>query len=78
MMTDPIADMLTRIRNANSIERPAAEMPGTKLKAAIAQVLKHEGFILDYQLGTYVVKDGHKEFTPGIPSATPRSFSASS
>ena len=39
MMTDPIADMLTRIRNANSIERPAAEMKATKLKANVAQVL---------------------------------------
>jgi len=51
MMTDPIADMLTRIRNANRIERPAVDMPATKLKAAVAQVLKDEGFILDYQIG---------------------------
>ena len=36
MMTDPIADMLTRIRNANSIERPFVDMPATKLKVAIA------------------------------------------
>ncbi len=51
MMTDPIADMLTRIRNANAIERPAVDMPATRLKAAVAQVLKDEGFILDYQVG---------------------------
>ena len=51
MMTDPIADMLTRIRNANRIERPAVDMPGTKQKAAIAQVLKDEGFILGYEVG---------------------------
>jgi len=51
MMTDPIADMLTRIRNANRIERPAVDMPATRLKAAIAQVLKDEGFIIDYQVG---------------------------
>jgi len=51
MMTDPIADMLTRIRNANRIERPAVDMPATKLKASVAQVLKDEGFILDYQVG---------------------------
>jgi small subunit ribosomal protein S8 len=51
MMTDPIADMLTRIRNANRIERPAVDMPATKVKASIAKVLKDEGFILDYQLG---------------------------
>ena len=53
MMTDPLADMLTRIRNANRIERPAVEMPATILKEQIAQVLKEEGFILDYQVGRY-------------------------
>jgi small subunit ribosomal protein S8 len=51
MMTDPIADMLTRIRNANRIERPAVDMPATRLKANIAQVLKDEGFIIDFQIG---------------------------
>ena len=66
MMTDPIADMLTRIRNANSIERPAAEMSATKMKVSIAQVLKDEGFILDYQLGTYAAAEsGVTEFTTG-------------
>ena len=54
MMTDPIADMLTRIRNANEIERPFVEMPATKLKVAVAQVLLEEGFILGYQTGKYV------------------------
>jgi len=68
MMTDPIADMLTRIRNANSIERPAAEMPATKLKVAVAQVLKDEGFILDYQVGKYAkAEGGAKEFVTGTP-----------
>jgi small subunit ribosomal protein S8 len=51
MMTDPLADMLTRVRNANRIERPAVDMPATKLKMAVAQVLKDEGFVLDYQIG---------------------------
>ena len=50
MMTDSFADMLTRIRNANRIERPAVDMPATKLKIAVAQVLKDEGFILDYHV----------------------------
>jgi small subunit ribosomal protein S8 len=49
MMTDPIADMLTRIRNANAIERPAVEMPATKLKVAIAKVLVEEGFVLGFR-----------------------------
>ena len=50
MMTDPIADMLTRIRNANRIESPAVDMPFTKLKQHIAQVLKDEGFIAGYRV----------------------------
>jgi len=57
MMTDSIADMLTRIRNANRIERPAVEMPATNLKRRVAQVLKDEGFILDYQVGQYTTDD---------------------
>jgi small subunit ribosomal protein S8 len=57
MMTDSIADMLTRIRNANRIERPAVEMPATRLKKNVAQVLKDEGFILDYRVGQYVTDD---------------------
>lgn len=64
MMTDPIADMLTRIRNASSIERPAVEMPATKMKSAIAKVLQEEGFILGSRVGTYKkTEDGHNEFT---------------
>lgn len=50
-MTDPLADMLTRVRNANRIERPAVDMRATKLRIAVAQVLKDEGFLLDYQVG---------------------------
>ena len=44
-MSDPIADMLTRIRNAQLAEKTAVAMPGSKLKSAIAQVLKDEGYI---------------------------------
>ncbi len=51
MMTDPIADMLTRIRNANRIERPIVDIPATKLKTRVAKVLKDEGFIYDFQVG---------------------------
>ena len=54
MMTDSIADMLTRIRNANRIESPAVDMPCTKVKVTIAQVLKDEGFIVDFQTGSMV------------------------
>ena len=44
-MSDPIADMLTRIRNAQSVEKPVVSMPSSKLKVAIAKVLKDEGYI---------------------------------
>jgi len=47
-MTDPIADMLTRIRNANSVYHDKVDIPGSKLKRAMADVLKQEGFITDY------------------------------
>jgi small subunit ribosomal protein S8 len=50
MMTDPIADMLTRIRNANTALHDAVEMPGSTLKAEVAKVLKEQGYIADYEL----------------------------
>ena len=49
-MTDPIADMLTRIRNAVQARHDSVEMPASNLKLAIAQVLKEEGFIKGFQL----------------------------
>ncbi len=48
VMTDPIADMLTRLRNANSVFHEKVEIPGSKIKKAIAAVLKEEGFIKDF------------------------------
>ena len=47
-MTDPISDMLTRIRNANMASQPVVEMPHSKMKAEIARIMKREGFIKDY------------------------------
>ena len=47
MMTDPIADMLTRIRNAGLARHDRTEMPASRLKAAVAEILKLEGFIAD-------------------------------
>jgi len=47
-MSDPIADMLTRIRNAQGVDKPSVTMPASKLKVAIAQVLKDEGYIDGY------------------------------
>ncbi len=48
-MTDPIADMLTRIRNAVRIERPYVDIPVSKVKRGVAEVLKREGYIWDWQ-----------------------------
>lgn len=60
MMTDPIADMLTRIRNAIVVERPYVDMPVSKLKIAVADVLQREGYIWE------------REIIEGKPSATLR------
>ena len=49
-MTDPIADMLTRIRNANRMRHEKVEIPASRTKTDILSVLKQEGFIVDYQL----------------------------
>jgi small subunit ribosomal protein S8 len=49
-MTDPIADMLTRIRNANSAQFETVRMPGSKLKEALAAILEREGFIAGYKV----------------------------
>lgn len=48
-MTDPIADFLTRIRNANMVYRETVEIPASKAKIAMAQILKDEGFIRDFE-----------------------------
>src|SRR5437016_14541430 len=73
MMTDSIADMLTRIRNANRIESPAVDMPSTKVKVTIAQVLKEEGFIADFQVGKMVPSEqGRPTFQPEVAPNDPK------
>jgi small subunit ribosomal protein S8 len=57
VQTDPIADMLTRIRNANRALHERAEMPTSRLKSEIARILKEEGYIQDYRVE-------HQEDTP--------------
>ncbi|GAB3480400.1 30S ribosomal protein S8 [Azotobacter salinestris] len=51
-MQDPLADMLTRIRNAQMAEKTVVSMPSSKLKVAVANVLKNEGYISDYQVSS--------------------------
>ncbi len=49
-MSDPIADMLTRIRNANTAKHDTVDIPSSKMKVSIAEILKKEGYIKDYEL----------------------------
>ena len=62
-MSDPIADMLTRIRNAQSVEKAVVTMPSSKLKAAIAQVLKDEGYIDGFKVSN---ETGKSELQIGL------------
>jgi len=62
-MSDPIADMLTRIRNAQMVENPSVAMPASKVKAAIAQVLKDEGYIDGFQIKS---EGGRNELVIGL------------
>ena len=57
MMTDPVADMLTRIRNANALKYESVKMPSSKMKVEIAKILKEEGFIEDYKVSGKVKKE---------------------
>ena len=57
MVTDPIADMLTRIRNANQMRYIEVEVPASKIKNEIARILKQEGFISDYKVKKSNVQD---------------------
>ena len=57
MVTDPIADMLTRIRNANQMRYKEVEVPASKLKLEVARILKEQGFIVDYKVKKNDVQD---------------------
>ena len=57
MMTDPIADMLTRIRNANALRYASVSMPSSKMKVEIAKILLEEGFISDFKVTGEVKKE---------------------
>jgi len=79
MMTDPLADALTRIRNASRIERPFVDIPATRLKINVVQVLKDEGFVTDYQVGRETRDEQghpnwHQETDMSIPKLVLRVF----
>ncbi len=60
VMTDPIADMLTRIRNANVMRHEIVSMPSSTMKVRIAEILKEEGFIVDFTVAHPIVKKGNE------------------
>ena len=68
-MSDPIADMLTRIRNAQGVQKTNVAMPSSKLKVAIANVLKDEGYIEDFAVST---EGGKSELKIGLKYYTGR------
>ncbi|MFZ5952644.1 MAG: 30S ribosomal protein S8 [Candidatus Rifleibacteriota bacterium] len=61
-MTDPIGDMLTRIRNANNVKHESVEMPSSKMKIEIAKILKKEGYIRDFRYYKFQNKFNLKVF----------------
>ena len=63
MMTDPIADMLTRIRNASLARHDRTEMPASRMKEAVAKILKTEGFIADVRASDSAEHEGAKSLT---------------
>ena len=74
-MTDPIADMLTRIRNAIAANHPRVDVPGSKLKLEVARILKEEGYINNYvnkgEGAKYMIRIFLRYDTKGTSSITP-------
>src|SRR5256885_1394446 len=67
-MSDPIADMLTRIRNASQARHPSCEMPHSRIKVAIAEVLRAEGYVDSFEergAGILKVLSGYLRYAPG-------------
>lgn len=65
-MTDPVADMLTRIRNGNRVNRKEIDMPSSKLKVGVARILKEEGFIKEYRVLAEASENGATKDDCGI------------
>ena len=68
VMTDPIADMLTRIRNANQMRNETVTMPSSKIKVEIAKILKEEGYIVDYSVSEDAKKTKSEDFFANFKS----------
>jgi len=61
MTSDPIADMLTRVRNAIQARHPKVDVPASKLKAEIARILKEEGYITNFKVAEEGAKKNHQD-----------------
>ena len=69
-MSDPIADLLTRIRNAQMVAKPTVSVPSSKVKIAIVQVLKEEGYITDFKveaIGNHLEMTVELKYFNGVP-----------
>jgi small subunit ribosomal protein S8 len=71
MLTDPIADMLTRIRNALAARHPKVDVPASRLKAEIARILKEEGYIQNFKVAEEGVRKTIKVYLKYQPSGRP-------
>ncbi len=71
MVSDPIADMLTRIRNAMQARHAKVDVPGSKLKLEIARILKEEGYVLNYKQGDEGSRRVIKIYLKYNPNSTP-------
>ena len=71
MTTDPIADMLTRIRNAHSARHPKVDVPASKLKTEIARILKEEGYIANFKVAEEGVKKVIQIYLKYAPGNSP-------
>jgi len=71
MISDPIADMLTRVRNAISARHPKVDVPASRLKAEIARILKEEGYIANYKVAEEGVKRTIKIYLKYSPDNAP-------
>ena len=71
MYTDPIADMLTRIRNGQSARKIKVEIPASKLKTELARILKEQGYITNYRVASEETKSVIKVYLKYRPDSTP-------
>ena len=78
MTSDPIADMLTRVRNAITARHPKVDVPASKLKTEIARILKEEGYIINYKVAEEGRQEDHQDLSEVQPDNVAGDLRASS